>query len=222
MRPETRAIYMSHFKKPIFEGYGATETGPVLALNTWAHSREGSVGRLLPGIAWRVEPVAGIAEGGRLRVKGPNVMLGYLRAERPGVLEAPEGGWYDTGDIVTIDDKGFVTIRGRAKRFAKIAGEMVSLTAAEALAGVVWPQAANAVVAVADARKGERLVLVTTQADAAPAALLAAARARQIAEIMVPREVLTVSTLPLLGTGKVNYPEIARIVESMKAEVAGG
>ena len=105
VRPETRAAYMAHFKKPIFEGYGATETAPVLALSTWAHAREGSVGRLLPGIEARLEPVAGIDEGGRLLVRGPNVMLGYLRAEAPGVLEPPPDGWYDTGDIVTIDER---------------------------------------------------------------------------------------------------------------------
>ena len=132
---------MTHFKKPIFEGYGVTETAPVLALNTWGHAREGSVGRLLPGIEFRLEPVPGIDEGGRLWVRGPNVMLGYLRAEAPGVLEPPPDGWYDTGDIVSIDTDGFVTIKGRAKRFAKIGGEMVSLAAAEALADAVWKDA---------------------------------------------------------------------------------
>ena len=151
---ETRDAYMTHFKKPIFEGYGVTETAPVLALSTWAHSRPGSVGRLLPGIEARLEPVPGIAEGGRLLVRGPNVMLGYLRAEAPGVLEPPPGGWYDTGDIVTIDDDGFIAIKGRAKRFAKIGGEMVSLAAAEALAIRVWPDAVHAVIAVPDAQEG--------------------------------------------------------------------
>ena len=165
VRPETRAAYMTHFKKPIFEGYGVTETAPVLALNTWGHAREGSVGRLLPGIEARLEPVPGIDDGGRLWVRGPNVMLGYLRAEAPGVLQPPPDGWYDTGDIVTIDAAGFVTIKGRAKRFAKIGGEMVSLAAAEALADAVWKDAVHAVVTVPDARKGEKLLLVTTQRD---------------------------------------------------------
>ena len=117
VRPETRAAYMTHFKKPIFEGYGVTETAPVLALNTWGHAREGSVGRLLPGIEVRLEPVPGIDEGGRLLVRGPNVMLGYLRAEAPGVLEPPPDGWYDTGDIVSIDDGRFRYDQGTRQTF---------------------------------------------------------------------------------------------------------
>ena len=214
VRPETRAAYMAHFKKPIFEGYGATETAPVLALRTWAQSREGSVGRLLPGIEARLEPVPGIEEGGRLLVRGPNVMLGYLRAEAPGVLEAPPDGWYDTGDIVTIDADGFVWIKGRAKRFAKIGGEMVSLAAAEALAAAVWPDGVHAVVAIADARKGERLLLVTTQRDAAVRPLLAAARERGTVELQVPRDVLPVDKMPMLAAGKIDYPAVQRLAEA--------
>jgi acyl-[acyl-carrier-protein]-phospholipid O-acyltransferase/long-chain-fatty-acid--[acyl-carrier-protein] ligase len=219
VRPETRAAYMEHFKKPIFEGYGVTETAPVLALNTWANARQGSVGRLLPGIEVRLEPVPGIDEGGRLFVRGPNVMLGYLRADAPGVLEPPPDGWYDTGDIVTIDDDGFVTIKGRAKRFAKIGGEMVSLAAAEGLASAVWKDAVHAVVTVPDARKGERLLLVTTQQNAEGRALLAAVRERGTAEIQVPRDVMVVDKMPLLGTGKIDYPAVQRLAESRTERV---
>jgi acyl-[acyl-carrier-protein]-phospholipid O-acyltransferase/long-chain-fatty-acid--[acyl-carrier-protein] ligase len=211
VRPETRAAYMTLFKKPIFEGYGTTETAPVLALNTWANSLEGSVGRLLPGISSRLEPVPGIEAGGRLLVRGPNVMLGYLRADAPGVREPVPDGWYDTGDIVRIDLAGYLTIQGRAQRFAKISGEMVSLAGAEALAHSLWPNASHAVVAVGDARKGERLVLVTSQADAAVRRLLAAARDRGMTEIQVPRDVLVVERVPLLGTGKVDYPAVGRM-----------
>jgi acyl-[acyl-carrier-protein]-phospholipid O-acyltransferase/long-chain-fatty-acid--[acyl-carrier-protein] ligase len=189
----------------VLEGYGATETAPVLALNTPMHSRPGAAGRLLPGVRHRLVPVPGITDGGRLLVHGPNVMLGYLRASAPGVLEAPEDGWYDTGDICTVDADGFVTIVARAKRFAKIAGEMVSMPAAEALATALWPDAAHAVVAVPDGRKGEALVLLTTQHGADSPALLAHARASGIAEIAVPRTILIVDALPLLATGKVDY-----------------
>jgi acyl-[acyl-carrier-protein]-phospholipid O-acyltransferase/long-chain-fatty-acid--[acyl-carrier-protein] ligase len=222
VRPETRAAYMEHFKKPVFEGYGATETAPVLALNTWGNAKAGSVGRLLPGIEARLEPVPGIEDGGRLFVRGPNVMLGYLRAEAPGVLEPPPEGWYDTGDIVAIDDAGFVTIKGRAKRFAKIGGEMVSLAAAETLANAVWPDAVHAVVTVADARKGERLLLVTNQAGAEARALLAAARERGLTEIQVPRDVMVVDKVPLLGTGKIDYPAVESMAgtQAERAEAA--
>jgi acyl-[acyl-carrier-protein]-phospholipid O-acyltransferase/long-chain-fatty-acid--[acyl-carrier-protein] ligase len=137
--------------------------------------REGSVGRLLPGIAARLEPVEGITEGGRLCVRGPNVMLGYLSADKPGRIVPPEGGWHDTGDIVTIDD-GFVTIKGRAKRFAKLGGEMVSLAAVESMISGLWPGQNHVVVSLPDPRKGEQLVLVTEKPDADKAQLQDAAK----------------------------------------------
>ena len=205
VREETRRLYAERFGVRVLEGYGATETAPVLALNTPMHGRQGAAGRLLPGIAHRLEPVDGIPDGGRLLVRGPNVMLGYLRHTAPGVLEPLPDGWYDTGDICRIDDAGFVTILARAKRFAKIAGEMVSMPAAEALAAGLWPDAAHAVVAVPDGRKGEALVLLTTQRDATAGALLAQARARGSAEIAVPRTIRVVEALPRVGPGKVAY-----------------
>ncbi|MGD9830324.1 MAG: acyl-[ACP]--phospholipid O-acyltransferase [Hyphomicrobiaceae bacterium] len=205
VKERTRAIYMDRFGVRILEGYGVTETAPVLAINTPMANRTGTVGRLSPLTVWRLEPVPGIDEGGRLYVKGPNVMLGYLRAENPGVLEPPPDGWHDTGDIVTIDAQGFVTIKGRAKRFAKIAGEMVSLAAVETLAATAWPSAQSAVVALPDARKGERLALVTTEPGATREPLLRQARARGTSELGVPADVIVVERLPLLGSGKTDY-----------------
>ena len=221
LREETRRIFADRFGVRIFEGYGATETAPVLACNTPRQPQAGTVGRLLPLIEHRLEPVPGIETGGRLIVRGPNVMLGYLRAENPGVIEPPVNGWYDTGDIVSFDAQGFVRIEGRVKRFAKIAGEMVSMPAAEALATAVWPDASHAVTAEADPRKGERLVLVTTRSDAEPRVLLAEARARGVPEFMVPREIMTVAKLPLLGTGKIDYPGVAALVAARRVERAG-
>jgi acyl-[acyl-carrier-protein]-phospholipid O-acyltransferase/long-chain-fatty-acid--[acyl-carrier-protein] ligase len=217
VRPETRMLYAERFGVRVLEGYGATETAPVLALNTPMHSRAGAAGRLLPGMEYRLDPVEGIAEGGRLVVRGPNVMLGYLRATAPGVVEALPDGWYDTGDVCTVDGEGFVTIVARAKRFAKIAGEMVSMPAAETLAAGLWPDAAHAVVAIPDGRKGEALVLLTTRKDAAPGALLAHARAKGAAEIAVPRVIQVVDALPLLGTGKVDYTAAGRMVAESRA-----
>jgi len=177
----------------------------VIAVNTPMHFQAGTVGRLLPGIEARLQPVPGITEGARLFIRGPNVMAGYLLASEPGVLQPPEGGWHDTGDIVTIDNAGFVTIRGRAKRFAKIGGEMVSLPAVEGYAGQCWPGFAHAVVTRPDARKGEQLVLFTTCATAEAKALLQWGRANGATELMLPREIRVLGELPVLGTGKVDY-----------------
>ncbi len=165
VKPETREVWMEKFGHRILEGYGATECSPVIAINTPMHNRSGSVGRLLDRIEYRLEPVEGIASGGRLFVKGPNVMLGYLRADNPGVVEAPPEGWYDTGDIVEVDEHRFVTILGRAKRFSKIAGEMVSLTAVETKLQEAFPGENFAVVAIPDEKKGEQLILFTTIAQ---------------------------------------------------------
>jgi acyl-[acyl-carrier-protein]-phospholipid O-acyltransferase/long-chain-fatty-acid--[acyl-carrier-protein] ligase len=217
VREETRHLFADRFGARVLEGYGATETSPVLTLNTAMQCRPGTVGRLLPGIEWRLVPVAGIETGGRLHVRGLNVMLGYLHETTPGVLEPPEDGWYDTGDIVSVDAAGFVTIVGRAKRFAKIGGEMVSMGAAEALVASLWPDAQHAVISVPDARKGESLLLATTRQNVDTREVLALARARMIPEIMVPRAVLSVASMPLLGTGKVDYPAVQRLAEDARA-----
>jgi len=205
VKDETRAMWSEKFGLRIMEGYGATETSPVLATNTPMHYRAGTVGRFIPGIEYKLEAVPGIEKGGRLMVSGPNVMLGYLRAEKPGVLEPVEDGWYDTGDIVEVDEVGFVKIAGRAKRFAKIAGEMVSLTAVENSAVATWPDYQHAAVSIEDGRKGEQVVLVTDNPDADRDALLRKAQELGLSEIMVPRTILVTDTVPLLGTGKVDY-----------------
>ena len=205
VKAETRRAWFDKFGIRILEGYGATETAPALAVNTPMHFKAGTVGRLLPGVEYRLEPVEGIAEGGRLFVRGPNVMLGYLRAENPGVLEPPAQGWYDTGDIVEFDSDAFVTIKGRAKRFAKVAGEMVPLGVVEDFVAKVWPAAAHAVVTLPDPRRGEQLVLVTERADAHRAALVSAARDAGLPDIFVPRQIARVARVPILGTGKIDY-----------------
>jgi acyl-[acyl-carrier-protein]-phospholipid O-acyltransferase/long-chain-fatty-acid--[acyl-carrier-protein] ligase len=214
LRDDTRRLYADKFGVRLLEGYGVTETGPVLAVSTPKHNRPGSVGRLLPGIDYQLVPVPGIDAGGRLLVRGPNVMLGYLRASAPGTLEPPPAGWYDTGDIVNCGADRFVTIIGRSRRFAKIGGEMVSLAAAESLAMSLWPDFAHAVVTEPDARKGEALVLVTTNRDATVRSLLDEARRRGIGEIMVARKVRCIDKMPLLGTGKIDIPAVERLVSA--------
>jgi acyl-[acyl-carrier-protein]-phospholipid O-acyltransferase/long-chain-fatty-acid--[acyl-carrier-protein] ligase len=214
VRDETKRLFAEKFGVRVLEGYGVTETSPVLALNTAMQARPGSVGRMLPGIDYRLEPVPGVPAGGKLLVRGPNVMLGYLRADSPGMIEAPADGWFDTGDIVDIAGDGFVAITGRARRFAKIAGEMVSMSAAEALVASLWPGEQHAVVAVPDARRGEALLLLTTRAGAQAADILSHARTRGAAEIIVPRSILQVPAIPLLGSGKTDYPAVQRLAEA--------
>ncbi|WP_269713369.1 AMP-binding protein [Caulobacter sp. NIBR2454] len=214
VRDETHNLIAERFGGvPLLEGYGATEASPVVAVNKPDDNRRGTVGGLLPGMEYRVEPVDGIPLGGRLYVRGPNIMAGYLNED--GSIEIPVDGWHDTGDVVTIDDNGtWITIQGRVKRFAKIGGEMVSLTAAEDLATAVWPDGRHAVIAMPDKKKGERLILVTDRPDADVAPLVAHAHTIGAPELAVPRRILKVPEVPVLGTGKTDYVAIQRMAET--------
>ncbi len=214
VKDETKKLYADRFGVRILEGYGATETAPGLTLNSPMHMREGTVGRLLSGIEYKLEDVPGVEEGGRLFVRGPNVMLGYYKDDKPGELQPPEEGWYDTGDIVAIDDEDYVKILGRAKRFAKIAGEMVSLTAVESMVTAVYPDEAHAVVAIPDARKGEQLILLTTQKDAERTKFSAYASENGISELSVPKTILDIDKLPVLGSGKTDYTSVMDYVKN--------
>jgi len=213
VKDETRRIWSERFGLRVFEGYGATETAPALTMNTPMHNRPGAVGRLLPGIQYRLESMPGVDKGGKLVVSGPNVMAGYLRIDNPGVLEPPPDQWYDTGDIVTIDEDGYVHIQGRAKRFAKIGGEMISLSAVEDFVHTLWPDNIHAVVNLPDPRKGERLVLVTDFQEAKRDALMAFGRANGVAELSIPRHIVTVARMPVLGTGKMDYAGVLKLAE---------
>jgi acyl-[acyl-carrier-protein]-phospholipid O-acyltransferase/long-chain-fatty-acid--[acyl-carrier-protein] ligase len=220
VKESTRRTYMEKFGLRILEGYGVTETAPALALNTPMFNKFGTVGRILPGMEARLEKVEGVDEGGRLFVRGPNVMLGYLKVENPGVLEPPAEGWHDTGDIVTIDEQGFIAIKGRAKRFAKVAGEMISLAAVEMLAAELWPDVPSAVVAVPDVRRGERLILVTQRKNATRSEFQAFAKSNHASDLMIPSEVWTVEKLPMLGSGKVDNISLAQVVQERLAAAA--
>ncbi len=213
-----RAQWFEKFGIRIFEGYGATETAPVLAVNTPMAYKTGTVGNLLPGIEHRLVPVPGITAGGILHVRGPNVMAGYLKSEAPGVLQAPSSevgdGWYETGDVVELDEEGFVKIVGRVKRFAKIAGEMVSLEVVEKLAVATSAEKAHAVSSQPDPAKGEALVLFTTDPVLSRESLAAKARELGLPELAVPRKIQRVEALPLLGTGKIDYVSLKRMAEA--------
>lgn len=205
VKAETRRVWHERFGAEIIEGFGLTEAAPVVAVNSASHNRDGTVGRLLPGMRMRFEPVDGVLEGHRLWLQGPNVMMGYMTAERPGELQPLGDGWHDSGDIVSVDREGFIAIRGRAKRFAKIAGEMVSLGAIEMLVQALWPEQHHAVVAVPDKRRGERIVLVTTAVDADPDTLRKHGKQAGVTDLMVPNDIVKVEQLPVLGSGKTDY-----------------
>lgn len=209
VRDTTRTAMAEKFGAvQLLEGYGATEASPVIAVNPLDDNRPGTVGRLLPDIEVRLEPVDGIEGGSRLFVRGPNVMAGYLDATG---LEPPPGGWHDTGDVVAVEAGDFLRLLGRAKRFAKIGGEMISLSAVEDMAADLWPDCWRAVVAVADKKKGERLVLITDASHASPQALMAHAQAQGAPDIAVPRKIIRVGAPILLGTGKTDYAAVERI-----------
>jgi acyl-[acyl-carrier-protein]-phospholipid O-acyltransferase / long-chain-fatty-acid--[acyl-carrier-protein] ligase len=216
VKDETRRLW-EPFGTLILEGYGCTECAPVLACNTPAMMKTGTVGRLLPAINWRLDPVEGIAEGGKLVIQGPNVMAGYMLAAEPGRVHPPAGGWHDTGDIVTVDEDGCVVIKGRAKRFAKIGGEMVSLAAIETVAADLWPGVNHVAVSLPDPRKGEQIVLVTERGDAERGALLAHAKAQGFPELWVPRAILVLEQIPVLGSGKIDYAATQEMTAGMRS-----
>lgn len=210
LQENTRQIWAEKFGIRILEGYGASETSPIISVNTPIYYKTGTVGRFMPYMEHKLEPIPGINDAGQLHVKGPNIMLGYLLADHPGTLIPPESiygkGWYDTGDIVHVDNDGFISIRGRSKRFAKISGEMVSLTAVEQLAINAWPDAHHAAISLPDAKKGEQIILVTTKKQVTVNDLAAASPG--VANISLPRKIMLVESIPIMATGKVDYPAV--------------
>ncbi|MBI5773923.1 MAG: AMP-binding protein [Verrucomicrobia bacterium] len=242
LQEATAQTWSQKFGVRILEGYGATECAPCVSVNTPLQPRYGSVGRLLPGIEWRLEAVEGVSGAeehvrkgekenapsptfpsaplpiaassptvGRLFVRGPNVMKGYLNADANAKFQAL-GGWYDTGDIVSVDAEGYLHIRGRMKRFAKVSGEMVSLTAVEdALAGAFPHYGLRCQVAVVTRLcedKGEALIAVTNEPKLTLTEIRDAIKAKGLTNLCVPREIKAVKEIPKLGTGKVNHREL--------------
>lgn len=209
LHPDVADLWMKKFGLRIMEGYGATECGPAMSLNTPLAWREGSVGRLLPDVEYRLAAVPGISRGQALHVRSPNLMSGYFFYERPGELYRPRSevgeGWYNTGDVVEIDDDGFVTVVGRVKRFAKIAGEMVQLELVERIAAVASPAFQHAATVEQVAGTGESTVLFTTDPALDRIVLLNAARSIGAQDLAVARRIIKVDSLPLLGSGKTDY-----------------
>lgn len=218
LRFETRKLWFDKYGVRIFEGYGATEASPVISINTPMHDKPGTVGRLLPSVEYFIKPTEGINEGGKLCVKGPNIMLGYMFNDAPGVIREPKienmgPGWYDTGDVVTIDDEGFMTIRGRVKRFAKIAGEMVSLLVVEEFVTSYFPDDIHAAIHIADDKKGEQIILFSTNKTLSRASLVEHLKDRGLSEIFLPKYIINVEQIPVLSTGKTNYRQLLSMAE---------
>jgi len=215
VKDETRAFVRKKFNIEILEGYGATEASPVVAANQMEFNKPGTVGRLMADMEYDLVPVEGIEEGGKLRIRGPNIMMGYMRSSAPGVIEPPQDGWHDTGDICVMDEDDCIRIMGRVKRFAKIGGEMVSLAVVENCASAIWPDDMHAAAAIPDPRKGEQVVLLTTAKDADRSALLAWCQSHGVSELSVPKKVFHVDEIPVLGTGKTDYGTVGKMVFSL-------
>lgn len=220
LKPRTRDLWMDKFGVRVFEGYGVTEASPVVAVNTSMHNRPGTVGRFMPKIEYFLKEVEGIDKGGRLCIKGPNIMLGYIHPDNPGVIsptttEKLGDGWYDTGDIVDVDKEGYITILGREKRFAKIAGEMVSLSAVEEIVSEVDSEEIHCAVCVEDDKKGEKIILFTTSQDLTREMITEQVRKRMSSELHIPRTIEVVKEIPVLATGKVNYRKLVEMAKAL-------
>ncbi len=211
VRDETRVFVRNKCGIQILEAYGVTEASPAIAANQPQANHPGTVGRMVTQMEAKLEPVEGIPGAGRLKVRGPNIMLGYIMPDAPGVIVPPADGWHDTGDVASLDEDGFLAIRGRLKRFAKIGGETVSLAVPENCAAALWPGCAHAAVTVPDPRKGEQIVLVTDATEATRPSLLAWAQHHGVPELAVPRRVVIVPAIPLLATGKTDYVAVQKL-----------
>ena len=211
VRDETRQLLHRKSSLEILEGYGLTEASPLAAINQPGANHPGTIGHLLPGMNARLEPVEGIPNAGRMFIQGPNVMLGYIRPDKPGVIQPPKDGWHDTGDVVHIDEDGFISIKGRLKRFAKIGGEAVSLAVVENIALALWPDFSHAAITLPDGRKGEQIVLLTTNPDADRIDLVGWAQNHGVPELAVPKRIILVDAIPVLGTGKIDYTRVEKM-----------
>jgi acyl-[acyl-carrier-protein]-phospholipid O-acyltransferase/long-chain-fatty-acid--[acyl-carrier-protein] ligase len=209
LKESTVKLWIEKFGVRILEGYGVTEASPVVGVNRIGHYKFGSIGKPLPCVRVSLAPVEGVKDAGRLLLRGPNIMKGYIL--RDGAILPPGENGYDTGDIVSIDDDGFMTIEGRAKRFAKIGGEMVSLSYIEDAVQEVWPDDAQAVVSIPEENKGEIIVLLTEHPYPDREYLRAKLIAKGLPELSIPKKVICVESIPKIGVGKIDYQSAVKL-----------
>lgn len=215
VKEETIKKWENTLNTTIFEGYGVTETAPVIAVNTVKQRKIGTVGCLLPGIEYQLTPFENFNEGGRLWISGPNVMMGYLQAEKPGEIISLANEFHDTGDIAKFDELGYLTLLGRAKRFAKIGGEMVSFSAVENAIATCWPDNLHAVLSVPEDKKGEQLILLTDYSDAKREILVRYLIEQGYSELFIPKKIQILAEMPVLGSGKIDYTVLDKYLENM-------
>lgn len=216
LNEEVRRVYHEKFGIRILEGYGTTECAPVISANTPMANKYGTVGQFFPGIEHKLEPVPGIENGGLLHVRGDNIMQGYYLYDQPGKLIPPPDGWYDTGDVVEVDQEGFIHIKGRVKRFAKVAGEMVSLELVEKIANTASAEHHHAATTQQNANRGESIVLFTTDAALKREDLQIVAKNLGAPELAIARKIIKVEKIPVLGTGKTDYVTLKQMAEQEK------
>jgi acyl-[acyl-carrier-protein]-phospholipid O-acyltransferase / long-chain-fatty-acid--[acyl-carrier-protein] ligase len=214
LNDEVRKIYSEKFGIHILEGYGTTECAPAVAINSPIANLIGSVGQLLSGMEAKLEEVPGITNGGLLHVRGENVMLGYFLFDNPGELNSPAEGWYNTGDIVEIDAQNYIHIRGRVKRFAKVAGEMVSLEVVEHIANTAAPDHLHAASSISNAQRGESIILFTCDKKLKREDLQIVAKNLGLPELAVARKIILIEEIPLLGSGKTDYVTLKQMAEA--------
>lgn len=213
LQEHVRTYWMEKFGIRIMEGYGLTETAPILAIQSpilYAKSKMA----IVPGVKYKIEEKEGIENGGSLLIKAPNLMKGYLISGK-GFVEQPKDEYFDTGDIVTLSDHGLIQIQDRSKRFAKIGGEMISLSVVEAHARNAIQEGDVCAVRIADKRKGERIELVTTNESVTKEQLRQHWKDFDITPLSLPHKVHFMKEIPHLGSGKVDFTKVTKEIQSL-------
>jgi len=219
-----REGYMKKHGVTLLEGYGATETSPVISVNSHEFNKPGSTGRVIPGVQVRIENFetgkeCATTEVGKIMVKGDSVMKGYY--DDPELTaNALKDGWYDTGDMGYLDDEGYLWHAGRFKRFAKVGGEMVSLVKVENILEKHLPEGVSCcVVEIMDEKKGSYIVATVSQEVNKTEVLRK--MMNELPTIALPRQFIVISELPMMSTGKIDFRTVTGMVQTIMNDSGG-